>query len=340
VLAHHGPDVYIESVRAEHDHALYELAHWQVATRKAVSATFNDGSNAIWLLLLSAGALFSVVHRPYRPIVGWCAVLLAIPREGPWMAAIPGSMLIGIGVAEVGGSTLANARQRVTSRRLQPAAAIAAGVVGLLLTYSLFTNSTAAAIRDLVTGEEGLDDATVAAMRWVATETPGDARFVVVSRPQVREWSPQIMRRTVLNSVWGSEWVPQQAKQIGLFDAAVEACEDLPCVLAAATEQFGYEDVYLYIDRAHFVALAEQDTCVGPRIAAFEVLWENDAVTIARSARPGVDSECEPAALSGTTMNPRHPARYRFRDFVTGHYDAVAGIREAPALPTPSILPQ
>lgn len=42
-------------------------------------------------------------------------------------------------------------------------------------------------------------------MQWIANNTPDDSRFIVLSRGQLLEWTPQLARRTVLNLRFGSE---------------------------------------------------------------------------------------------------------------------------------------
>ena len=131
-------------------------------------------------------------------------------------------------------------------------------------------------------------------MQWIANNTPDDSRFIVLSRGQLLEWTPQLARRTVLNLRFGSEWVPDQAERIERFRREVSACDDLGCVRSLVSEHFDYEGFYLYVDRGRFAELANAASC-GPRTyaAGFEVLFENAEATVARAVHPTTEQSIE-----------------------------------------------
>ena len=98
---------------------------------------------------------------------------------------------------------------------------------------------------------------SLAAMNWVRSNTPGKARFVVLtgrpdpfSDPSV-EWFPAITLRTSINTIQGREWLLGRDFMpfLGSLDT-LQAClnRNVSCITQwVQTRQFGFD--YLYIEK-------------------------------------------------------------------------------------------
>ena len=165
--------------------------------------------------LIGAIALLGVLvcllgRRPLLPL-WWALIILLSGRSYATFTMVPLTLLAGVGVAEA----LLPLWGRNWSRRHARLAVL----LGFLLAYTTFSALT----RDRSLGGEAvalvsLSPAERAAMRWVSTETPSDARFLVVTGGQwwvdrTAEWFPALADRVSVATVQGTEWLPGRAYQ-------------------------------------------------------------------------------------------------------------------------------
>lgn len=113
------------------------------------------------------------------------------------------------------------------------------------------------------------------AMEWVRTETPADARFMVVGWYEY-DWFPAIADRTVVANVYGAEWeATGQAKQAELR-SKLSNCGTVECVEGvSSTHELGIRYIYVSqgFSRADLVDSAETS-------ASWTTAYEKDGVVI------------------------------------------------------------
>ena len=162
------------------------------------------------------------------------------------------------------------------------------GLALLLTTYALI--NPILEVHALIGNDEGVSSATIEAMEWGRDNTPEEGVFIVLSRPQVKEWAPHILRRAVLNMPFGSEWEPEERKRIARLEELLGHCLDFDCVYSSVVQTMKYDQVYMYVDRDRLIALASMSACVkSSGTASFELMWQNGETAIGRLTSAGAD---------------------------------------------------
>lgn len=281
VTANHGISVLFDSFIGQHGPPMPLLLSTtaRLASFRVSQAPFP----LIWDALILTGLVSAILRRDWAVPV-WFLVLFVVPREGDWLAAVPSAILAGSGAASVLAVLPGHVLRRSAWSPEQ--LVVSAGAVVLLATYVVL--NPAIRIRQLVSADEGLSWEAISAMQWANQNIPERSKLVVLSRPQVVEWVPQIARRTVLNSVFGSEWQPRERAQILEFDRRLEDCTHIGCVRAQVAETLGYEGFYLLVDGERLSHLTS-DSSVEDQV--FDVVWHNDEIAIV--CVPGADEGCD-----------------------------------------------
>lgn len=219
------------------------------------------------------GFLVSLAQRRWLLPLWTVVIPLAQARAFDQRAVIPLALLAGIGFTEVLLPLLHRAttiqrparfsspaalehlaqlvRERAQSRRpRRPPLWLFESALVLIVLQSAV--STARAYQPVLAS---LTPADRAAMAWVRTSTPADARFIVVTgeswfgQDRVAEWFPALTKRTNVGLVQGYEWV-------GQFSRRVRAATDLQaCPSAGLTcleqwsQAYGVTYDYVYLVR-------------------------------------------------------------------------------------------
>lgn len=119
-------------------------------------------------------------------------------------------------------------------------------------------------------------------MDWAQANTPEEGKFIVLARSQVKEWTPHIARRTVLNMPYGSEWDPDERKEINVLEQALIGCADFDCIQESVSSTMGYREVFVFVERHRLSKLLSHNCGEGNCRTAFELLWQNDEIAVGR----------------------------------------------------------
>lgn len=269
VIRYHGMSVFMNSFLGQHsgfvDTALFairRLGRFDIA---------RGPFPFLWNVAIFSGMIFALIGRRWALLV-WFVVLLSIPREGGWMAGIPAALLAGIGVERWGTFIWDYGKQQLKpTERL----VITTGSIVLLGIYLLV--NPASEIYGMVASKDGLTSNVIAAMEWVEKQTPLEAKFIVISSNQRKEWFPQIARRTVLNMPFGSEWEPEERTKIMMLEKRLEECLKPNCVQLAVRKIMGYEDdTYIFVDKNRSFDLGLMSR------QQFKIIWQNDGIAVVR----------------------------------------------------------
>ncbi|WP_433623758.1 ArnT family glycosyltransferase [Halomicrococcus sp. NG-SE-24] len=272
VLARHGTSVF---ARASGTHGglglepLGPLLFWY---------TPNLPFPSLWHLLVLLGGCYLLARRKLL-LPGWLAVSLLV---------FPGrvTMLVGAMVAAVG---LWGAASVATTRTRSLPVSAPTVVVALLCLYGAGTGAMHVAnypgVDDATATQSYLDDGDLEAMRWIQSETPPEASFVVVG--DVGEWFPLFAERTSLVSYRGTEWEGRATQQRHLqTKQALTNCRDADCLTATLVER-GLSPDYLYLPRGQYSSLYrmyEQSPEMRHSLAAsdrYRIVYRNrDAVVV------------------------------------------------------------
>jgi uncharacterized membrane protein len=222
--------------------------------------------------LALAGAAISLARRDLLPTLWVVALAFALPNPFQMLSAIPLALLAGVGAA---------AALEV------PISARATRVIGIAGVAYLAVAATLAFVGVL----EGLSAEERAAMRWVADETPADARVLVVTTRSwgmdaAGEWLPALGLRASVVVPQGADWIPGVAADRTAQHLRAEECaqSDGDCLERLAADGVRFEYVYLASVRLGqgptAVACCESLAAALRNDARYSVAYESASVLI------------------------------------------------------------
>jgi Dolichyl-phosphate-mannose-protein mannosyltransferase len=239
-------------------------------------------------------------HRFFLPI--WLIVPFAVePRSASSIAIFPLALLAAISVSEVilpgllsvekkGKEGALNFDDWVEMGMKRNAVRIILGYVAVIALIGSFSYS-------LSLSNYGLSADDLAAMAWVAANTPPDSRFMLITgNPQplgdpVQEWFPVIGNRKSQSTIQGLEWVKGEVFSQRLEEAIdLQVCtnREAECLTAWAAET-GLAFDYIFVERYELVA--SYKAAILPEVPAlllaslrnspdYELVYESDNVFI------------------------------------------------------------
>jgi hypothetical protein len=241
---------------------------------RVTGAPFIDPQAIIGL----AFAILSLVRRRFLlPLWFFVSALLSYQY-----AMLPFGLLIGAAALD-----LAAIRTRNDAPRLVPL--IGGGVLAGALVVEGLAGATT--ILQPSTPVHALDANRRAAMEWVASELPGDARFAVItggewSGDPDSEWYPRLTDRVSVATVQGSEWLGATA-----FNERVETYRALQACVAAESAScvddwlVDHPADYLYVPAGRIRGPnSSTDCCADLRTAlmtaGYEPVYEGSGATV------------------------------------------------------------
>ena len=268
VLVNHGPDAFIEPFANENGSLVFRIIDVaQTLSRLAIS-----GSRELFLLnaAVAVGLTHELIKRRWWMAV-WFAGLLVIPREGSWMAAIPGCLLAGIGINWL--ISMWFGRLLKDGRRVE-----AFGVAAALVVLAAVGINEA---RDVGIREASRQRAPVAfvdVLNRSASTLPRNAKVITLVE---EDWSPLLLRRDVLNMIYGSEWQPGEREAIKAFRAELNECDNFECVRSLAHKKFGYRDMYFVATDDRVAELCGEPTVDG-QCSDVEVIESGEGLVVGK----------------------------------------------------------
>jgi hypothetical protein len=200
---------------------------------------------------------FFVLLRLNKPLIPfWFISINLIPRESSWLIGPSAALMIGFGAEQIiayfkSGFILKD-RQRIISSLIM--IVLLLGFLGgkLVYVYTYAQSYLREQIASLPTQKQLL------MLEGIKDISPQDESFIVLGTPDITEWSPVLMERTVLNVRYGTEWDVVERQTISSFNDYVdENCETIDCVSDAVQKYFEINDFYLLIsdDRLENISL-------------------------------------------------------------------------------------
>ncbi|XVH33367.1 glycosyltransferase family 39 protein (plasmid) [Haloferacaceae archaeon DSL9] len=245
---------------------------------------FGSGDQWVILTLISlVGAIYLLSRRRYAILAWFVATAVVIPQ--PRFRFIPGMMLISVLVA---GEIVPKAVAAV-SRDERPDGAFLAVFAVLIVSMTWFGGYSVTT--DPLDEERSMmpayvDDDDIAAMNWVANETPEDAQFVVIA--DQAEWFPYVADRTNLFGPWGVEWAPAETyEHHRTTHGQLANCNDAACV-SGILDANDVEADYVYVPKGEYVyrgGIETQDAEMRSSFIASErytLVYENDGAMVFR----------------------------------------------------------
>ena len=238
VLLNHGPGVITTSLAGQHERSWLLGSLTQLLS---FSVLWSPTQAFAARVAVAAGMAHEILKR--RWWIGiWLVICLFTPREGSWMASIPGSILAGIGIVWLAHMWLDYLLR--TGRRL---VAITPVVLALVSLVVLGVSAAGYKVHQEATSGSRTPEGFREALAASTTLLPADAK--VLTLVESEDWSPLWIQRTVLNMPYGAEWQPRELATIEAFQAEMRDCENLQCVNSVADTHFDYAELFVVMRR-------------------------------------------------------------------------------------------
>jgi hypothetical protein len=242
VILNHGMDIFLMPTGMQ-----YELSGQVTFLRRFRAEWFTYSAIQLdgvffWTIAILLGVGWLVWRRQYFLPLAFLA-LFSIPRENAWVTAFPAALLIAHGIADVLVPTIKSlpAFRLVSRTRIM-------WVAFALILYSLV--SYAFDLIDLQVGNEfwKIKADQIEALRQAREIIPPIGQVIVMGNPGLREWSPYLLQREVLNTEFGLEWQPDEYHQIMSTNQELDKAanwQDVAKAVRALTDQ---KQVYVVLD--------------------------------------------------------------------------------------------
>ena len=271
VLVNHGFSVLIETFANEHGspttmarHLVSEIAQFTVLWNLKQGFFVNAA--------VALGMLHELVRRRWLMAV-WLLAWLIIPREGGWMAAIPASILAGVGIRWVFSFWL----QKLSTDG-QSKEAVALATAGMVCFVTLGLAGAGYMVAQEV-DREYAPEGFVDVLARTSSTLPEEAKVITLMGGE--DWSPFLIQRDVLNMRYGAEWQPGEEEIIESFEDTLEECRNFGCVYSLAVDRFGYTELYFIARDEILLDLCKIET-VADECQDVEIVNLGDGVVVGK----------------------------------------------------------
>jgi len=255
-MYYHGKGIFILPVLAQYNGAAAKQSFFLVMVQNIMNfGAVQDGSVFFWNLVIFLGILWHVSQGKFAMPLAFL-VLFTVPREGVWLLALPAVFLFAHGVVNVLLSLIQSAS--ITISRWKELGYISLVVfLGCLMAFQSFSVS----------------DALVADKQWQITAEqvklveqarlliPPGGEVLVLGNDALREWSPYLLQREVINTKFGLEWKPVEQQAVTLLNDQIFAAQTWDSIYKAVTGFDHLTTVYvLSADKKLLTALNRNST--------------------------------------------------------------------------------
>jgi len=242
VILNHGIDIFLTPTGMQ-----YELSGQVTFLRRfranwfTYSAIQLDGVY-FWNIAILLGAGWLIWKRQYFLPLAFLA-LFSIPRENAWVTTVPAALLVADGITDVVIPTLKSLPVFTPDSRIR----IMWVVFGLII-FSMAQH--AFDLIELQVGNEywKIRPVQIEALRRARAIIPPTGQIIVIGNPGLREWSPYLLQREVLNTEFGLEWQPDEYNRIISTNQELDNAKSWRDVAAAVQLLSDQKQIYVVLD--------------------------------------------------------------------------------------------
>jgi hypothetical protein len=181
--------------------------------------------------------------------------LFSIPRENAWVTAFPAALLIGYGIANVLVPTI-----KSMSVSTPPVRVKVMGLAFGLIIVSMILQAFELINLQVHNENWKLESAQIDVLRQAQGMIPASAPVIVLGNGGLREWSPYLLQREVLNTEFGLEWQPVEYRQIISANQVLDEAESWEKISESARSLTQQKVVYVILDPNHLSPQLEVET--------------------------------------------------------------------------------
>jgi hypothetical protein len=223
------------------------------------------------------GLFYSLAKKENFLPISAILTLIIIPRSGPNLLSFPLALLAAQALSEVvlpGISRVVEKFQAAGKKLPDQFPTISKVLLGYLCLQLLFAGVYV--INEPETPLHSISSEAHEAMKWISEYTPPESKFLVVSNvfwweDHTGEWFPYLTRRQALNTLQGSEWLPEEEFNILLtWNTLAQDSLDQPI------EFFKQNQAEFNIPFTHIYVVRDTETTPLPNTRAFELELRQD----------------------------------------------------------------
>jgi len=244
VAVNHGMDIFFTPVGMQYEvngeTALLGKLQYSWFTYSAIQ---QDGVY-FWSAAILLGIGWLIWKRKFfLPLT--FLILFSVPRENAWLTAFPAAWLISYGVTDV----LVPIVKSLSALNMPVKLRILQVSFGFII-FSMILQAFELINLQVRSENWKLESAKIEALREVREIIPSSAPVIVLGNGGLREWSPYLLQREVLNTEFGLEWQPDEYRQIIAVNEALDKAknwQDVADIIQLSEEQ---NQVYVIVDPA------------------------------------------------------------------------------------------
>lgn len=264
VTANHGPEIFTRALRHQYAESPLHILTDTLDTLLKFGVSKAGYYAWFWDALILASALLSLLKWGDWLLPAWLLGMLLIPREGVWLASVPASLMTGRFLVCEALPFLKRAIGSIWNEKsnILPKLGMLAGLVYFSLhgVFLLWAHPGWIHALSLETGQAEATADTVDALMWGQENLPPEARVVVIYSEHVEDWAPHLVRRTVVNMVFGTEWEPEQRREALALNEVLYACSDVQCAVDAVSATGNDPgSVYFFLSRPYLETWSQEN---------------------------------------------------------------------------------
>ncbi len=273
-VSYHGLNVFLTPLNSQ-----LESREKEILPDLLRLQNFEQSRSALWVILFGVGLLWGLARRRFLLLV-WAVGLMAVPREGVWLMAVPAALLMAGGIVEL----IVPSFNRLVAQSYGAYGRPVSALVLLLCLWLAVTESYGMILDRLDERDFILYPAQLKALDWARAHLPADANIIVLGNNAMTEWSPQVAQRAVLNTPYGSEWQPKEEDVASDFEGDIWNCDiDNACYADSIAKYYASApNIYLISDSEHGKDGRGHDMGDYSESPRFSQVYKDDDVTIVR----------------------------------------------------------
>lgn len=245
MIVNHGAGIFLAPVEMQYEVNGSASSLSKLQDRWFTYSILQQDGVYFWSIAILLGIGWLVSKRKLFLPLAFLA-LFSIPRENAWVTAFPAALLIAHGVEDVLLPTMKSMSVSTPPVRTR-VMWVAFGLIIVSMILQAFE------LINLQVRNENwkLESAQIQALEQAREIIPASAQVIVLGNGGLREWSPYLLQREVLNTEFGLEWQPDEYRQIISVNQVLDDAKDWQDVADAVRLLTNQKLVYVVLDPNH-----------------------------------------------------------------------------------------
>ncbi len=274
VMAYHGKGIFLVSLLGQFQAGKPSENFIHQGIARFLSSDYSGGSNLfLWNSLIFFGLIICLTGPGFY--LSLLFILFAfLPREGVWIGAILASLLAGKGLELL----FQNVRKNLRNYLPQHYKTAEILLMVVFLGAALF-NAIDAIVSSVHDRQMALPAQQVVELENHNQVIPQDAKVIIRGNDGLLEWAPQLLKREVINTVYGLEWQPCELEKVNYFNRDLDSAHTVDDLVSDVNQYYDLQKVYLVTNDKAQLSKLMQASSSSDRI---DMLFDGKTINILR----------------------------------------------------------